>query len=339
MTTENATEATGAAGQNAVRPDAVDISDFVHGATGAHIRRLTMPDGKHWFPAVDVCKHLGYTNPRKTLLDHVPETHRDILENLTGGYGLSVPAGREWRRDMNLIDLRGLLHLVNGCTKPSCRPFKEWVVDVVVTVQREGSYSLAGPRTVSPDPEPEPVLPTPTVVHTLPDRVAEAIVRLEERNIRVDEQFAAAQRETLRAQQATARALERIADRLDTLFATDGAPAPTPAPTSAPAPVSVRPAVPRQQRPRPVRPTTEAVLDDWRSRMSVTEDVWAVAVSIAPVLAADGELAQPLESIADRTGLTVHRVNECLRFMRKHACLRPHGVTPDGAPIYLLNRP
>ncbi|MFF3730025.1 Bro-N domain-containing protein [Streptomyces sp. NPDC002476] len=335
MTTENATEATGAAGRNAVRPDAIDISDFVHGATGARIRRLTMPDGEHWFPAVDVCKHLGYTNPQKTLLDHVPETHRDCLETVTGGYGLSIPAGREWRRDLNLIDLRGLLHLVNGCTKPSCQPFKEWVVDIVVTVQREGSYSLAGSRTVSPEPEPEAVPPTPTVVHPLPGRVAEAIARLEERNIRLDEQFAAAQRETLRAQQATARALERIADRLDTLFATGDVSAP---PLNHPHAAAVPPQPAPQPRPRPVRPTAEAVLDDWRSRMSVTEDVWAVAVSIAPVLAAEGELAQPLESIADRTGLTVHRVDECLRFMRKHACLHPHGVTHDGSPIYLLNR-
>ncbi|MFF9647608.1 Bro-N domain-containing protein [Streptomyces sp. NPDC014622] len=332
MTTENATEATGAAGRNVVRPDAIDISDFVHGATGARIRRLTMPDGEHWFPAVDVCKHLGYTTPHRALQDHVPERNREFLETVTGAHGLSVPAGREWRRDMNLIDLRGLLHLVNGCTKPSCRPFKEWVVDVVVTVQREGSYSLAGPRTVSP----EPAAPAPTVVHALPDRVAEAIARLEERNIRLDEQFAAAQRETLRAQQATARALERIADRLDTLFATGDVPAP---PLNHPHAAAVPPQPAPQPRPRPVRPTAEAVLDDWRSRMSVTEDVWAVAVSIAPVLAAEGELAQPLESIADRTGLTVHRVNECLRFMRKHACLRPHGVTHDGSPIYLLNRP
>ena len=322
MTTENPTEAAHATGHSAARRDAIDISDFVHGATGARIRRLTMPDGSHWFPAVDVCKHLGYSTPHRTLHNHVPEKNRDILEIVTGAHGLSIPTGREWRRDLQVIDLRGLLHLVNGCTKPSCRPFKEWVVEVVVSVQREGSYSLAGPRTVSPEPPP----PAPTVVHALPDRVAEAIVRLEERNIRLDEQFAAAQRETLLAQQATAHALERIADRLDALFATG----------NALAQAGPRAHVPRQA---PARPTAEAILDDWRSRMSVTEDVWAVAVSIAPALAQQGELSQPLESIAEHTGLTVHRVNECLRFMRKHACLRPHGVTPDGAPIYLLNNP
>jgi len=73
--------------------------------------------------------------------------------------------------------------------------------------------------------------------------------------------------------------------------------------------------------------------------MSVTEDVWAVAMVIAPVLAERGEIRMSLESIADRTGLTLHRVNECLRFMRKHACIRSLGGTADGAPVYVLNRP
>lgn len=45
--------------------DAIDAGDFVYAATGARVRRLTMPDGTHWFPAVDVCKQLGYTTPRR----------------------------------------------------------------------------------------------------------------------------------------------------------------------------------------------------------------------------------------------------------------------------------
>ncbi|MER5356758.1 Bro-N domain-containing protein [Streptomyces sp. NPDC002785] len=320
MTTENTPDVADAAGRTPARRDAIDINDFVYGATGARIRRLTMPDGERWFPAVDVCGQLGYANSRKALNDHVPKSHRDFLETVTGGYGLSVPAGREWRRDLQVIDLRGLIHLVNGCTKLSCRTFKEWVVDVIVAVQRDGGYGLDSPRPTNSEPA-----VTAPVVHALPAQVADAIVRLEERNIRLDEQFAAAQHETLLAQRATARALERIADRLDTLFAGGGAP------------IQAHAAVPPQ--PQPVRPTAEAVLDDWRSRMSVTEDVWAVAVTIAPVLAAEGALSQPLESIADRTGLTVHRVNECLRFMRKHACIRSRGGTVDVSPVYVLTHP
>jgi len=45
--------------------DAIDVGDFVYAATGTRVRRLTMPDGAHWFPAVDVCKELGYTTPER----------------------------------------------------------------------------------------------------------------------------------------------------------------------------------------------------------------------------------------------------------------------------------
>jgi prophage antirepressor-like protein len=213
------------------RHEAIDVGDFVYAATGHRIRRLTMPDGSHWFPAVDVCKQLGHTNTQKALSDHVPEEHRDILETLTGGYSLSVPAGREWRRDLNVISLQGLILLVNACTKPSCAPFKQWAAEVIETVQREGSYTLE-------EAEVQPSEPGAPIAYAMPEQVAEAIVRLEERNLQADEQFAAAQhksialqeaivesqremletqRATLAAQQAMALAMERIADRLDAL--------------------------------------------------------------------------------------------------------------------------
>ncbi|EYT80086.1 MULTISPECIES: Bro-N domain-containing protein [unclassified Streptomyces] len=305
------------------RHGAIDINDFVYAATGDRVRRLTMPDGSHWFPAVDVCKRLGYTTPRKALLDHVPEDHRDNLETVTGSHCLSIPAGRSWRRDLQLIDLQGLILLVNACTKPACAPFKQWVAEVIETVQREGSYTLE-------EAEVQPAAPGSPIAYAMPEQVADAIVRLESHNLQVDEEIANAQREslavqkqmlaaqqaTLAAQQVIAQAMQRIADRLDT---------------------------PALERPARVTAaaggtTTEAVLADWRRRLSVTEDVWAVAVVIAPVLVEEGELRRPLESIAARTGLPVRRVNECLRMLRKHACIRSRGAAKDGAPVYVLNR-
>lgn len=305
------------------RHGAIDINDFVYAATGDRVRRLTMPDGSHWFPAVDVCKRLGYTTPRKALLDHVPEDHRDSLETVTGSHCLSIPAGRRWRRDLQLIDLQGLILLVNACTKAACAPFKQWVAEVIETVQREGSYTLE-------EAEVQPAAPGSPIAYAMPEQVADAIVRLESHNLQVDEEIANAQREslavqkemlaaqqaTLAAQQVIAQAMQRIADRLDT---------------------------PALERPARVTAaaggtTTEAVLADWRRRLSVTEDVWAVAVVIAPVLVEEGELRRPLESIAARTGLPVRRVNECLRMLRKHACIRSRGAAKDGAPVYVLNR-
>ncbi|MFI1563542.1 Bro-N domain-containing protein [Streptomyces sp. NPDC020490] len=312
------------------RHEAIDVSDFVYAATGARVRRLTMPDGTHWFPAVDVCKELGYTTTRKALTDHVPEGHRESLETVTGSHSLSIPAGREWRRDLQLIDLQGLIRLVQACTKPSCEPFKQWAAEVIETVQREGSYTLE-------EAEVQPADPSAPVVYAMPDQVAEAIVRLEAHNLQLDEELANAQQEsltlqketvtlqrevlatqkaTLAVQQAMVRAMERIADRLDGLVlgrrAPDGRLA--------------------------VLPTTESVLADWRHRLSVTEDVWTVAVVIAPVLVEQGELREPLEAIAARTGLPVRRVNECLRLLQKHACIRSQGGAEDGAPVYVLNQ-
>ncbi|MET8580255.1 Bro-N domain-containing protein [Streptomyces collinus] len=333
---------------SAARHEAIDISDFVYAATGARVRRLTMPDGTHWFPAVDVCRQLGHTNPQKALNDHVPEDHRENLETLTGGYGLSVPAGREWRRDLNVISLQGLILLVNACTKPACAPFKQWAAEVIETVQREGSYTLE-------EAEVQPTEPGAPIAYAMPEQVAEAIVRLEAHNLQLDEELAngqratialqqeavdvqketlglqreavglqketlelqretlATQKATLAVQQALVRAIERIADRFDVLVLGRAAPG-------------------------SARPTTETVLADWRRRLSVTEDVWTVAVVIAPVLVEKGELREPLEAIAARTGLTTRRVNECLRLLRRHACIRSQGGAEDGAPVYVLGR-
>ncbi|HSX99154.1 MAG TPA: DNA-binding protein, partial [Streptomyces sp.] len=211
-----------------------------------------------------------------------------------------------------------------ACTKPSCLPFKQWVAEVIEAVQRNGSYSLA-------QAEVQPSEPGAPIAYAMPEQVAEAIVRLEERNLQADEQLAVAQQRsialqeqmvelqtaTLAAQQIMAQAMERIADRLDALTLAR--------------PVSDTTTVSTQ-------PTTETVLADWRERLSVTADVWTVAVVIAPVLVEKGELRQPLEAIAARTGLSVHRVNECLRLLRKHACIHPMGAAEDGAPVYVLSR-
>ncbi|GGV69298.1 hypothetical protein GCM10010294_26010 [Streptomyces griseoloalbus] len=63
-----------------------------------------------------------------------------------------------------------------------------------------------------------------------------------------------------------------------------------------------------------------------------------MAVVIAPVLVEKGELSEPLESIAARTGLSVRRVNECLRLLREHACISSRGGAEDGAPVYVLHQ-
>ncbi|WP_334590178.1 BRO-N domain-containing protein [Streptomyces sp. B21-083] len=263
--------------------DAIDINDFVFAATGARVRRLTMPDGTHWFPAADVCKELGYTTTRKALLDHVPEEHREFLETVTGRHCLSVPAGREWRRDMNVINLKGLILLVNGCTKPEAEPFKTWVSEVLATIQRDGSYSL----------EPAPLQPAATggTAYVMPQQVADALVTLEQRNIRTDDLL----RQINDNQKVMVDVLRDIAQTLR------------------------RP----NDRTRPVRApelTPEQLLTNWRSRnLAVTEDVHTVAAHLAPALL-HGGADYSVEEIAVCTGLTPDRVSNALESVRARVC-------------------
>ncbi|MFF5495984.1 Bro-N domain-containing protein [Streptomyces aquilus] len=288
--------------QNNTRKDAIDINDFVYAATGTRVRRLTMPDGTHWFPAVDVCKELGYTTPRKALLDHVPEEHREILETVTGGHSLSIPAGREWRRDMNVIDLQGLIRLVNACTKPESQPFKAWVSEVIATIQRDGSYAL------EPSPTQTPATGTPAYV--MPQAVADAIVRLEQRNLEADEMLAAFAGERNELLRQISGSLSDIAESLRNRRGDRPAPAP--------------------------KLTPQELLATWKAKnLVVTDDVHAVAAYLAPALLNGGAHYRVTE-IANRTGLSHERVHDCLRMLLKRGCMRQAGCTPDGAPVYVL---
>ncbi|MEU8473846.1 BRO-N domain-containing protein [Streptomyces hygroscopicus] len=276
------------------RRDAMDVSDFVYAATGARVRRLTLPNGEHWFPAADVCRELGYTTTRKALLDHVPEERRESLETVTGSHSLSIPAGREWRRDLQLVDLEGLILLVNGCTKPACLPFKQWVSKVIATVQREGSYALEVSEVSRPAP---------------PSELMDAIVRLEMRTERFHT-------EVLDSLHRSEQAWSRILDAL-----------------------GCRPGAEPQADKRELRLRTEDLFAQWKSRLSITEDVWAVAVYILPTLAEAGRVGHSLDTLAHRTGLSPQRVHACLRFLQNHRCIRQQGVTGNGHPVYVAELP
>lgn len=296
--------------------DAIDIGDFVFAATGARVRRLTTPEGEHWFPAADVCRELGYTTTRKALNDHVPERFRRPLETVTGGHSSRKIAGQNWRRNLQMVNLQGLLLLVTGCTKPACEPFKEWMLDVIVTIQREGSYSL-------PAAELQPAAPGAPVAYAVPPQVADAIVRLEERALRDEAALAALQREANAARREMADALRSVADVLGGIRDRLG---PAPAPR-----------VPRQRTaPRARERGAEELLAGWRERLTVTDDVWAVAVLLAPALVTDGQVNWSVDEIAARTGLSSARVHDSLRFLLRRHCIRQIGILHN-APVYALH--
>ncbi len=280
------------------RQDAIEISDFVYAATGARVRRLTTPDGIHWFPAVDVCRNLGYSHVGSALRNVADTANFASVESVLLKHTLDIPAGREWRRDMNLVNLQGLIRLVNGCTKPESQPFKSWVSEVIAAVQRDGTYSL----------EPAAVQPAPSggTAYVMPDQVAEAIVRLEERNVRADEMILAFQKEQNDLLRQMTDALKDIAGAL------------------------------RSPGPQSPEVTPADLLATWRTKnLIVTDDVHSVAAVLAPALLR-GEAHYRIEEIATRTGLPHERVHDCLRMLLKRGCMRQTGCAPDGAPVYVL---
>lgn len=313
----------------AVRQDAIEVSDFVYAATGARVRRLTMPDGEHWFPATDVCAELGHTNPRKAVADHVHEGGISRLETVTSRYGLSIPAGRGWRRDLNVVNLQGLIMLVNGCTKPECQPFKQWVAEVIETVQREGSYSL-------PVSEIATATSNGATAYAMPDQVIDLITRLEERNLRLDEEFAAGQKVSAQAQErlmqthvnlvqtqvGLAQSMARIADALEALVRAQGMP------LSESGRESETPAT------RP--PDMNAILAQWRRRIPEGSDVWPVALYLLPEMLQNGDYKMSIDYLAVKVGMTAQEASSCLRVLRQAGCISQLGFTQNGNPVHAL---
>lgn len=312
------------------KQDAIDINDFVFAATGARVRRLTTPDGEHWFPAVDVASNLGYTNTRQALLWHVaPHCHQsleDLARSVYGADALRRIAGHRLKKSMRMVNLRGLIALVNACTKPECRPFKSWVCEVIETIQRDGSYSL----------DPAPVQPAPggPTAYLMPQQVADVIVRLEERNIRADEELAVAQIERIEQMRRTNDHLGRVNDHLGSLAGRAGGVHDVLGRIAD----TLDLIADRLRPPGPVRSavTPQQLLATWRAKnLVVTEDVHAVAAYLAPALVR-GPVHCRLEEVAERTGLTLDRVHDCVRMLIKRGCMRQSGVGDGGMPVYVL---
>lgn len=296
------------------RQDAIDINDFVFAATGSRVRRLTTQSGEHWFPAMDVAKQLGYANTRDAVLSAVSDQHATTFGDIARSVGLSDArrntAGHGFRTTMKLVNLQGLIQLVHGCTKPESQPFKMWVSEVIATIQRDGSYSL----------EPAAVQPARTggTAYVMPQQVADAIVRLEERNIRADELMATLQEEQNGLLHQISNGQNVIVEVLRDIAQT------------------LRRPTDRARAVQAPELTPEQLLTNWKTRnLVVTEDIHTVAAHLAPALL-HGGADYSVEEIAVCTGLTPDRVRDSLELLSEHGCVRQVGRAPDGAPFYVL---
>ncbi|MEU3612744.1 Bro-N domain-containing protein [Streptomyces sp. NPDC006872] len=305
--------------KSTAQQDAIDVNDFVFAATGARVRRLTTPDGEHWFPAMDVAKHLGYANTRDAVQSAVSQQHTTTFGDIARCVGVSDArrniAGHGFRTTMRLVNLQGLIELVNSCMKPESQPFKTWVAGVIATIQRDGSYAL----------EPAPAQPAPAggTAYVMPHQVADAIVRLEVRNIEADEMLAASQKEQTFLLRQISASQHTIAKALVEIALTLKSHQPEPKQT-------------RKSHQPGQKLTPQQLLADWQAKNLVfTEDIHAVAAYLAPALVL-GEASHRIEVIATRTGLSEARVHDCLRTLLKRGCMRQTGCSADGAPVYVL---
>ncbi|MFJ3814489.1 BRO family protein [Streptomyces sp. NPDC090056] len=182
--------------------DAIDIDDMVYAATGERLRRLTAPDGAHWFPVAEVAKRLGYAGTREALRTvALPGECLASAREIAGDDAYLRRSGI--RASARMVSLQGLVQLVGACRRPEAGPFRAWVADVVAAVQRYGGYGL----------EPSPV----HAGFLLPSELVDVLVRLEGR---IDEralaytgqvEYAELLRETRQSLSRVAESLERLA--------------------------------------------------------------------------------------------------------------------------------
>lgn len=104
------------------------------------IRTLADEANEPLFCASDLCKALGYANPRDAVAKHVDEG--DVAKRDT-----PTTSGVQ---SMTFVNESGLYALIFGSKLDSAKVFKKWVTsEVLPTLRKTGSYSLSMPQTFS----------------------------------------------------------------------------------------------------------------------------------------------------------------------------------------------
>lgn len=107
---------------------------------GSEISTITDDKGEPWFVAKDVCEVLGYSNPSKTVSDHIDEDERSNVSLDRGG-------------SLLIINESGLYALIMKSRKPEAKTFRKWVTsEVLPKIRKTGGYSVKDPFEVLNDP-------------------------------------------------------------------------------------------------------------------------------------------------------------------------------------------
>ena len=98
-------------------------------------------DGEPWLVGKDVAVALGYSNPRKALIDHVDEEDKGVTK-------CDTPGGTQ---EMTIINESGLYSLILSSKLPGAKKFKRWVTsEVLPSIRKTGGYlPAAAERTLA----------------------------------------------------------------------------------------------------------------------------------------------------------------------------------------------
>lgn len=94
--------------------------------------RSLLIDGEPWFVGNDVAKALGYSNPRKAIIDHIDDADKGVTKRDTLG----------GTQEMTIINESGLYSLILSSKLPSAKEFKHWITsEVLPQIRKTGKYA------------------------------------------------------------------------------------------------------------------------------------------------------------------------------------------------------
>jgi anti-repressor protein len=97
--------------------------------------RVITKDNEPWFVGKDVAEVLGYSNPRKAIIDHVDEEDKLLNDGVT----IRDSIGRE--QTPVVINESGLYSLILSSKLPGAKKFKRWVTsEVLPQIRKTGGY-------------------------------------------------------------------------------------------------------------------------------------------------------------------------------------------------------
>lgn len=104
------------------------------------IRVLTI-DNEPWFVGKDVAEKLGYTRLSKSIVDHVAEDDRIMLDKTQSQNGTEFDYRKLGQRGGWIINESGLYSLILSSKLPTAKKFKRWITsESLLSVRKHGAY-------------------------------------------------------------------------------------------------------------------------------------------------------------------------------------------------------